>query len=205
MKLKKYEQSGFILETNSGFTIAWDIGSYTPTESIKIYVDAFIVSHKHGDHFSINNIKSFSLKELYVNKECKALITEELTSEIKTIAAFDTIEIGPAKVRYFTVNHGPNISAPVENLGFLIEVDNQKIYFCGDMFYEPKENISELEIDYLLLPVGTHYTFGPNEALSFAKKFKRVGTIIPMHYEKMPETRDEFKKLAEEKFNIKYL
>jgi L-ascorbate metabolism protein UlaG (beta-lactamase superfamily) len=94
------------------------------------------------------------------------------------------------------VDHGPNISAPVENLGFLLEVENQTIYFAGDMFYESGIDVSNLEVDTALLPVGTFYTFGPQEAFDFAKKFKKIGKIISIHYEKEPQTREQFIKLA---------
>jgi L-ascorbate metabolism protein UlaG (beta-lactamase superfamily) len=107
------------------------------------------------------------------------------------------------KVQVFNVDHGPNVSAPLkENFGFLFAVDNQTIYFAGDMFYESGVDVSDLEVDFALLPVGTFYTFGPQEAFDFAKKFKKIGKIIPMHYEKEPETREQFFELARDYFEV---
>ena len=205
MTLTKHEQSGFILETKKGFRLAFDVGNKTLIEKLDNVksADAFLVSHIHGDHFSIPHIKKLSPKNLYLNHECLEAVGEEnLSTKITEVKTGDSFLIDEIKVSYFTVDHGPNISAPVENLGFLLEVENQTIYFAGDMFYASGIGITDLEVDYLLLPVGGFYTFGPNEAFDFAKKFKRVGKVIPMHYEKNPETKEQFLELAKVMFVV---
>jgi L-ascorbate metabolism protein UlaG (beta-lactamase superfamily) len=204
MKLTKFEQSGFIFETEKGFKLALDIGSYTPIEKLEgISVDAMLVSHLHGDHLSVEQIKKLSPKKLYLSKECIEVLGEEsLSSEIIEIKSGDTIEIDAIKVTVFNVDHGPNIKVvPKENFGFLINIDGQGVYFAGDIFYPSGIDVTSLEVDTALIPVGTFYTFGPQEALEFVKQFKRIGEIVPMHYEKTPETKEEFIKLAQV-FNI---
>lgn len=199
MKLTQFEQSGFILETNTGYKLAIDIGSFTPAEKLDgISLDAMLVSHIHGDHFSIEQIKKLSPKNLYLNQECIiALGQQELVSKITQVKVGDYLDIDSIKVQFFDVDHGPNVKLrPRENFGFLIEADGQKIYFAGDMFYPSGIDVSALEVDFALIPVGTFYTFGPQEALDFLKQFKKVGTVIPMHYEKTQNTRDEFMMLA---------
>ena len=200
MKITKFEQSGFILETESSYKIAIDIGAYTPLEKLAgISVDLMLVSHLHGDHFSVENIKKLSPKKLRLNEECLELLGDEiLSSEIEKIKVGDIIKIDGIKITFFDVDHGPNTKVkPKENFGFLIEADNQKIYFAGDMFYESGIDVSSLEINYALIPVGGFYTFGPQEAIDFIKKFKKISEIIPMHYQKTPETKDEFLKLLQ--------
>jgi L-ascorbate metabolism protein UlaG (beta-lactamase superfamily) len=203
MKLTKFEQSGFILETEGGFRLAFDIGNKTPLEKLEgITADAMLISHIHGDHFSLDQIKKINPKKLYLNHECIETLGEEsLTSEIVQVKVGDLITIGNITVQFFNVDHGPNVSAPLqENFGFLITADNQKIYFAGDMFYESGIDVSNLEVHYALLPVGTHYTFGPREAFEFANKFKKIGKIISMHYANKPETQGEFLELAKGAF-----
>ncbi len=157
-----------------------------------------LVSHIHGDHFSLEQIKALSPKKLYLNQECMETLGEEtLSAEIVQVKAGDETMIDSIKVQFFNVDHGPNVSAPLkENFGFLIIADNKTVYFAGDMFYESGVDVSNLEVDIALLPVGTFYTFGPQEAFDFAKKFKRIGKVTPMHYEKIPETREQFIKLV---------
>ena len=118
-------------------------------------------------------------------------------------AVGDELSIDDIKVQFFNVDHGPNVSAPLtENFGFLITIDGQKIYFAGDMFYSSGIDVSNLEVDLALIPVGTFYTFGPKEAFEFVIQFKKIDKIISMHYEKTPETRNEFLELVKDKFNI---
>lgn len=200
MTLTQFEQSGFIIQTDSGFRLAIDIGNKTPVERLAgITVDAMIISHIHGDHFSLDQIRAINPPMLYLNQECVDVLDDEvLEDRVEEVAHDTTITIGDISVHIFNVDHGPNISAPLaENFGFLITADGSKIYFAGDMFYESGIDVSKLAVNFLLLPVGTHYTFGPAEALAFARKFAHIDTIVPMHYAKKPETLDEFISIAE--------
>jgi L-ascorbate metabolism protein UlaG (beta-lactamase superfamily) len=207
MTLTKLEQSGFIIETKSGFKLALDIGRFTPLEKLSgMSVDSFLVSHIHGDHFSIDHIKALSPKEVFLNSECQETLGEETFSfKINTINTDQTFSTSPGdiSVQVFSVDHGPNVTAPLkENFGFLINADGETIYFAGDMYYPSGLDVPELEVDYALIPVGTHYTFGPAEAFDFIKKFKKIGKVIPMHYEKTPETREQFVELAKADFTF---
>ncbi len=209
MKITKFEQSGFILESDNGFKLGIDIGNKTPLEKLEsVSCDEMIISHIHGDHFSLEQIKALNPKKLYLNNECREILGEEnLPFQIIEVKVGDSLNIDGFDVSFFNVDHGPNVSVPLaENFGLLIKVDGQSIYFAGDMFYPSGIDVANLEVDYALLPVGSHYTFGPQEALDFAKKFKKIGTIIPMHYEKNnfidPTRKDEFLELAKDNFTI---
>lgn len=198
MNIIKFEQSGFIFETSGGYKLAIDIGSYTPVEKLEgISVDAMVVSHIHGDHFSPEQIKKISPKKLYLNRECIEAGGDSILSPVTEVKVGDSTYIDGIKVDFFDVDHGPNVKLrPKENFGLLLEIEGKKIYFAGDMFYPSGVDVASLEVDYALIPVGTFYTFGPEEALDFCKQFKKIGTVVPMHYQKTPETKDEFNALA---------
>lgn len=199
MKITQYEQSGFVFTTNNGYTLAIDIGAYTPLEKIQnLSIDAMIVSHLHKDHFSQEHIDALNPSKLYLNQECISLFKNTKT-EVTQISAGDTVQIEGITVSVFTVDHGNNVNViPKENLGFLITADDVTIYFAGDMFYPSGIDVSNLSVDYACIPVGTFYTFGPQKALTFIKHFKSIGTVIPMHFHKTPETKNEFTLLAQE-------
>lgn len=224
MTLTKFEQSGFILETSGGFRIAIDIGVLTPIERITgVTVDLMLVSHIHGDHFSAAHIAKLAPKAVMLTKESLDVlrpkgarlpvaargIYESSHPEVKAhfiISAEGLVyEANGLKITCFHVDHGPNVSVPVDNFGFLVEADGQTIYFAGDMFFPSGIETKDISVDHLLLPVGSHYTFGPAEALAFAKTFKCVGTIVPTHYEKDSSKRDSFVGLASGDFNVKTL
>jgi len=66
MNITKLQQSGFILETDTGFKLGIDIGDKTPIEELKnTRVAACVISHVHGDHFSVPQIKALSPKKLW--------------------------------------------------------------------------------------------------------------------------------------------
>lgn len=204
MKITKFEQSGVIFEADKGLRLAIDIGVYTPVEKLEgVTVDAMIVTHIHPDHFSLEQIKKLSPKKLYVGSECKEALSKEAFSfEVVEIKGDSRINIGDIFVNIFSVDHGPNVSAPVrENFGFLITIDNQKIYFAGEMFYESGIDVTNLEVDYAFFPIGEFYTFGPNEAFAFAKKFKKIGKIISIHDRKNLEIKNQFLELIKGHFN----
>ena len=199
MKITKFEQSGFILEAKSGYKLAMDIGSYTSVEELKnLKIDAMLVSHIHGDHFSLPQIKALAPRKLYIGEECiEALGEEALTSEIVETSVGDTLDIDGIEVSFFGVDHGPNVpKKPRQNFGFLMKIDGEKVYFAGDMFYESGIDVSSLEVDYALLPVGEHYTFGVAEAVAFAKKFKNIKNVVPMHSRKNIVVVNQFMELA---------
>jgi len=199
MKITKLEQSGFIFEAKNGHKLGIDIGRLTPLENItKGMVDSLLISHLHGDHFSEDHIKKINPEKLFLNQECISLIGNIVSkSKIVQIKSSDRVYVEKIKVSAFEVDHGPNTKiVPKENFGFLIDIDGEKVYFGGDIFYPTGLDVSKLDVDYALIPVGGFYTFGPKEAVSFAKKFKKIGKVVPMHYEKVTETRDQFKEIA---------
>lgn len=209
MRIQKFEQSGFIITADNGYRLGFDIGNKTSMDTLKdIEVDSFMVSHIHGDHFHIESIKALNPKYVYMNAECMAEIGEEnLNFEIKKISNGDNINIDDFSIQIFNVDHGPNVSAPIkENFGFLIKVDGKSIYFAGDMYYVSGIDVKEISVDYALIPVGGHYTFGPEEAYEFIKTFKSIKKVIPMHYEKNnfidPIRKDEFIKLVGDEFKL---
>lgn len=199
MDITRFEQSGLIITNALGKTLAVDIASYTPLEKLEgVSVDSMIVSHIHGDHFSIEHITKLAPKKLYLGSECiEVLQGESLVSKIIEVKAGESIDIEGTRVTPFEVDHGPNASKrPRENFGFLFENEGDSIYFAGDMFYPSGIDVSELEVATVLLPVGGFYTLGSKEALAFAHQFKKVGTVSPMHYENNPSAREEFVALA---------
>ena len=202
MKLEQFEQSGLIIEADNGYRLAIDIACYTPLEKLEgVSVDAMVVTHLHGDHFDLERINKLSPKDLYLGQQCRELIADEVTSfNIHVVALGESIDLGAIKIKLFDVDHGPNVSSkPRENFGLLIEIDDKKIFYTGEMFSPAGVDVSDVEADIVLLPVGTYYTFGPEEAVAFASQFKKVGKFIPMHYHNDPETKDSFLSLAKEK------
>lgn len=65
----------------------------------------------------------------------------------------------------------------------LIDIDGTKIYHAGDTcLNQEMKTVGELySPDYALLPIGSHYTMGVEEA-AIAAKWLQTKKVIPMHY-----------------------
>ncbi|MAZ30113.1 hypothetical protein CL655_02395 [bacterium] len=184
MEIAQFEQSGFIITSNVGETLAVDIGALTPAERLAdVTVDAMLVSHIHADHCSAEHVTALAPATVYTGAECAvALHATGLT--IEELKAGDTVETNGFTVTPFEVDHGPNApQVPAQNFGFLIVVDDTTIYFAGDMYTASGMPVGELDVDIAMLPVGGHFTFNAEAAHAFAQQFKSIGTIYPMHYE----------------------
>jgi L-ascorbate metabolism protein UlaG (beta-lactamase superfamily) len=69
-----------------------------------------------------------------------------------------------------------------DGVGYVIELDNKKIYFAGDTGLIPEMHLLENEtIDVAILPIGGKYTMNVSEAAEAAKIIKPK-VLIPMHY-----------------------
>lgn len=199
MNITQFEQSGVVIESNSGYRLAIDIGKYTPLERLSgMQVDAVLVSHLHGDHLSPEHILALAPQQVFLNQECSDELGDVLGGlSVTRIVAGEEFVAGDIMGVPFIVDHGPNASVqPKENFGFLLTVDGEHIYFAGDMYYPSGIPVADLTVAVALIPVGGFYTFGPQEAVDFATSFKAVGQVLPMHYQKTPETKEQFITLA---------
>jgi L-ascorbate metabolism protein UlaG (beta-lactamase superfamily) len=85
--------------------------------------------------------------------------------------------------------------------GYVIGMDGLQIYHAGDTaLFSDMQLIRELyRPDVALLPVGSQYTMGPNEAM-IAARFIGAPLVIPMHYSTWPiieQDPDAFKTAVE--------
>lgn len=87
--------------------------------------------------------------------------------------------------------------------GFVIRANDFSIYHAGDTnVFTDMGIISELYAPtHALLPIGGHYTMGPEEAAYAVAKFlTTVKHVIPMHFGTFPAlkgTVEDFKKFLE--------
>lgn len=86
--------------------------------------------------------------------------------------------------------------------GFVVKMENdQSFYFAGDTaLFGDMRLIAEMHSpDIAFLPIGDHYTMGP-DAAAVAARMLGVRQVVPMHYGTFPiltGTPDRLKKLVE--------
>jgi L-ascorbate metabolism protein UlaG (beta-lactamase superfamily) len=76
--------------------------------------------------------------------------------------------------------------------GWLVETAaGQRIYFAGDTaLFGDMALIGEEGLDLAVLPIGDHYTMGPDDALR-AVKLLKPAHVVPTHYNTFPVIRQD--------------
>jgi L-ascorbate metabolism protein UlaG (beta-lactamase superfamily) len=155
-----------------------DIGSEPPR------ADIVLISHSHGDHLSMPDIKLISGPETVI-------IT------IPDIAGmFETSDVEYAKVwaaqpgERMTVGDVEIETVPAYNvgksyhpkeagyLGFIVTLQGERLYFAGDTDHIPE--MADIDCDVALLPVGGTYTMNLEEAAQAAADIGPK-VAVPMH------------------------
>ena len=156
-------------------------GSYriTTADGKIIYIDPYIgegydkladillVSHQHPDHNKV---------ELVTKKPGCAVITnvEALAGGIHNIFNIDGVLI--EAVEACNANHDPK-----ECVGFMLTVDDIKLYFAADTSKTSSmESYAKRHLDYAFLPIDGSYNMDVNEAIECATLIgARIN--IPVH------------------------
>lgn len=90
--------------------------------------------------------------------------------------------------------------APGIPAGLVVRFGEKAMYFAGDTcLFLDMQLIGEEGLDLAVLPIGDHFTMGPNDAARAARLLAAT-TVIPCHYNTFPPIRQDanaFKDLVE--------
>lgn len=166
------------------------------------YADLILITHPHHDHFSLEDIEKIRQKGTVV--VAPPDVTSKLGNNVKTIKPGQTIEINNVKITgvpAYNTHHFKSPGVPFHPkesgwLGYLIEINNVRIYHAGDTDKIPE--MKDIQCDIALLPIGGTYTMDAQEAAQAADEIQPK-IAIPMHYGKIvgqEEDSLEFSKKA---------
>lgn len=213
--LRYIGHSAFTLEAE-GNVIAIDpfiTGNPSATISAdEINPNVILLTHAHNDHVG-------DTVELAKRTKAPVITTFELanylaTKGIETVGAGHggTVEFAGGKVKFTPAWHsssyqdGEAVVATGIPAGMIVTFAEKKIYFAGDTcLFLDMQLIGEENLDVAILPIGDHFTMGPDDAVR-AAKFLRPKVVIPCHYNTFPPIKqdpEEFKKKLEEETSVK--
>ncbi len=191
MKITKYPQSCFLIETN-GKTILVDPGNLSFDMSfLQTWnkADCILITHKHGDHCNAEIIKNINAP-IYATAE---VATEYPDLKINIVAAGDELQLVD-EITATVVNafHGyiPWLKGKGEiheNIGWIVNVEDKKIYFTSDTICFK----NEYKCDVLCAPISAHgLVMSPFEVSLFAKECDAT-LVLPCHMDnpKFPKSR----------------
>lgn len=157
----------------------------------EVECDFILITHGHGDHVGdAVAIAQRTAAPCIANASiCKWL---EAQGAPKThniyFGGWQTFPFGRAKMTI--AFHGSSLPDGTDGGspgGYLIESnEKERIYFAGDTaLFGDMALIGEEGLDLAVLPIGDHYTMGPDDALR-AVKLLNPKHVVPTHYNTWP-------------------
>ena len=203
--------AAFRLDTPGGRRIYVDPWLANPkcpeSEKTPDRIDAILLTHGHGDH-------STGTSELAQRFGCPVYAQVELREWLEGQGVPDdggqafnkggTVEMGDARVTMTHANHSSSTDDGTyagEATGLVLRFDDAPtVYFAGDTnVFGDMALIHRLyEPDVAVLPIGDHFTMGPEEA-ALALELLGAARCVPCHYGTFPLLRgtpDELRRLA---------
>ncbi len=155
MKITWYGHSCFLVETGSGSAVLdpYAPGSVPGLKLPALEADLVLCSHEHSDHNYRQGV---------------ALSGKAAALRVEKIKSFHDKMHG--------VLRGPNTI-------HVLEAEGLRLAHLGDLGHMlSEEQLAALgRVDILLIPVGGHFTIGPDTAAELAEKLQPAITV-PMHY-----------------------
>lgn len=147
--------------------------------------DLVLVTHGHFDHCSPDDIHRVIQPSTVIvtvpDNESKLSGIAGQIAEIKYVSPGDSVTVDGTVIGAMPAyNTNKNFHPKGNNwVGFVVEIDGEKIYHAGDTDLIPEMN--SVECDIALLPVSGTYVMTSGEAVMAAKE---VGCkiAVPMHY-----------------------
>lgn len=163
-----------------------------------------LLTHAHADHVgdTIAIGKRTGATVIATAELGGWLATEGLTAVSAnfggTVAfAGGTVKLTPA---WHTSSYGPDWKAPGVPAGLIVRYGGKVVYFAGDTcLFGDMRLIGEAGLDVAVLPIGDHFTMGPEDAAR-AAEFLGAATVIPCHFNTFPPIRQDpeaFRSLVE--------
>jgi L-ascorbate metabolism protein UlaG (beta-lactamase superfamily) len=191
MKIQKFAQSTFVVESSAGKRLLIDPGIYNFDGAFNAAdfdkVDLLVITHKHSDHFDLDateKIVRLHNPTILTNPEIAIVLQNRgVGSQIgQPGSEFSAHSFGLTCVK---TDHVVRDEAIV-NFGLLIEADGQRIYHTSDTRLIEVQLLPQEKVcnpDLLCVPIGNRgVVMGIDDALYFANEIK-PRMIIPMHYD----------------------
>lgn len=152
-----------------------------------------LITHAHNDHVgdAVQISKRTGAKIITVNELANFLGTKD----VETVGANHggTVQFDGGSVKFTQAWHSSSYNdedgSVVANgipAGLVVRFGGKTIYFAGDTgLFGDMALIGEEGLDLAVLPIGDHFTMGPDDAVKAAKLLK-AKAVTPCHYNTFP-------------------
>lgn len=161
----------------------------SPVKADELNPQYILVTHFHGDHVGDAVAIAKRTGATIITTYEGGLELEQQGLNVVTMGLGGKKRFDFGLVRVTPALHGSGMAGG-HAAGFVIHLGNQRIYHAGDtaLFSDLKLLNGVIEapgIDVAILPIGDHYTMGPEEA-AIAVQWIRPKVVIPMHWGTFP-------------------
>jgi L-ascorbate 6-phosphate lactonase len=192
-------QAGFLIKNFKGDVLALDIylsdlaerqdGNKRLMPSLiqadELEVKVILATHYHTDHLDLDSIpillsgdtKLYCCQQSYELCKKKDLPMHKITAMDIGDCVFDS----GYRIEAVYAEHG---DFATKAIGFLIEIDNIRIYFTGDTSYQINKMryAAEKEIDILILPINGEYGNMNERDAAMLASIVKAKVTIPCHF-----------------------
>jgi L-ascorbate metabolism protein UlaG (beta-lactamase superfamily) len=177
--------------------------SHNPVATVNpeaIQADYVLLTHGHDDHIldaaaiaKQNKAPIIAIVELatYMKWQGAETIGMNLGGTYKT-EAFQVKMIQAFHSSSFTEGENKQIIYTGVPAGFILTIGGMTILHCGDtaLFGDMKMIGDRHSIDLAFIPIGDHFTMGPEDALQ-AAEWLQARYVVPIHYDTFPPIRQD--------------
>ena len=141
--------------------------------------DVILITHAHTDHYSPQDIKKIAKPGTVLVGPKKVSAVQGC--ELKTMAPGEKISISGIEIESVPSYNINKFFHPRkdDNTGFIVTVENTRIYHAGDTDFIPE--MRDIKADICLLPIGGTFTMNAEEAAEAADMI-RAKITVPMHW-----------------------
>jgi L-ascorbate metabolism protein UlaG (beta-lactamase superfamily) len=163
MKIKWIGHACFLIEGETARILTDPYGEKIPYRPPDFTVDVITVSHEHFDHNAVERVKGTPVVLRGEGLHHASGIS------FHGIASFHDEEQGKKRG---------------ENTIFAFEVEDIHLAHLGDLGTPLTEDQARAlaDVEVLFIPVGGHFTIGPEEAKALTEGLPNLKVVIPMHY-----------------------
>ncbi len=156
--------------------------------------DVIFITHEHRDHMSPEDVAKIAQDSTVI--VIPDTVKHVFKGSVITVSAGEeTTAAGiPVKVVPAYNTNKPNHTKDRGWVGYIITVDNTKVYFAGDTDRIPE--MKTFDADIALLPVSGVYVMTAEEAAEAALDIKPK-VAIPIHYGTVVGTREDAQRFAD--------